>query len=80
MVNLIYTIIPAVSLSIGFYYGFKIGKDSKVPELSDKLKHPLKFIKKKKNQKAQEIEEDKMNKILRNIDNYDGTSLSQEDI
>ena len=70
MINLIYTILPVVCLITGFYFGFKIGKTLELPSIPEKVKHPIKTI----------IEESELNKALKNLDNFDGTSESQEDI
>lgn len=77
MINLIYTIISIVCLSAGFYFGFKIGKTSEMPKIPKKLKHPIKILQEEKKTKK---EEEELSKALRNLDNYDGTSFSQEDI
>ena len=77
MINLIYTILSIACLSAGFYFGFKIGKTSEMPKATEKIKHPIKTIKEEKEQEKA-IEE--LSKELKNLDNYDGTSTSQEDI
>ncbi len=80
MINLIYTILSIVCLSAGFYFGFKIGKFSDFPKVPEEIKHPMRLVKKKKEENRQEKEEEELSKALRNLDNYDGTSFSQEDI
>ena len=75
MVNLIYTALSITCLSVGFYFGFKIGKTSEMPKMTEKLKHPIKTM---QEEKVIAKEEEKLNRELRNLDNY--TSLSQEDI
>ena len=77
MINLIYTILSIACLSAGFYFGFKIGKTSEMPKVPEKIKHPIKTIKVEKEQKQFESE---LNKALKNLDNFDGTPESQEDI
>lgn len=77
MINLIYTILPTVCIIAGFYFGFKIGKTSEIPKVSERVKHPIKTIKAEKEQKEAENE---LNKALKNLDNFDGTSESQEDL
>lgn len=77
MINLIYTILPIVCLIAGFYFGFKIGKTSEIPKISEKAKHPIKTIIEEMEQKEAESE---LNKALKNLDNFDGTPESQEDI
>ena len=77
MINLIYVVFPVVCLSAGFCFGFKIGKTSEIPKVTEKIKHPIKTSKEEKEQEKV-IEE--LSKELRNLDNYDGTSMSQEEI
>lgn len=77
MINLIYTILSIACLSTGFYFGFKIGKTSEMPKVPEKIKHPIKTM---KVEKEQEQFESKLNKELKNLDNFDGTPESQEDI
>lgn len=77
MINLIYVVFPVVCLSAGFYFGFKIGKTSEMPQMTEKVKHPIKTIKEEKEQEKA-IEE--LSKGLKNLDNYDGTPISQEEI
>ena len=79
MINLIYTILTVVCLSAGFYFGFRVGKDSEIPKfkIPEKVKHPIKTF---KEEKEQNKEDEELSKALKNLDNYDGTSLNQEDI
>ncbi len=76
MIDLIYSILLIVCLSSGFYFGFKIGKTSEMPKISKNIVHPIKTI---KEQKELEKKDSELSKALNNLDNYDGTSLSQED-
>lgn len=77
MINLIYTILPIVCLITGFYFGFKIGKTEDIPSVPEKIRHSIKTAK-EENEKKKEGE--KLSKALRNLDNYDGTPTSQEEI
>ena len=77
MINLIYTILSIACLSAGFYFGFKIGKTLEMPKVSEKIIHPIKTI---KVEKEHEQFESELNKALKNLDNFDGTPESQEDI
>lgn len=77
MINLIYTFLSIVCLSAGFYFGFKIGKTLEMPRVPERVKHPIETIKKQKQQKKIE---DELNKALKNLDNFDGTAESQEEL
>lgn len=75
MVNLIYTILPIITLIVGFYFGFKIGKENEIPKTE--VKSPIKIMqeykeKKEEKKKADEEEQLKaeMTTYLENIDNY----------
>ncbi len=78
MINLIYTILCILCLCMGFYFGFKIGKEKKIPEI--KIKTPTQIVKQYKEDKRQEKEIERFNKILTNIDNYNGTRDYQEEV
>ena len=68
-----YSIIPTLCLCIGFYFGFKIGKTNKIPNINEIIKD--------NKEKAEEAREgETMSRILSNIDNYDGTPKGQEEI
>ena len=51
------------------------GKDITMPNLN-----PLEAYRKSEAKKAVRNEQDKMSKIMRNIERYDGTSKGQEDV
>lgn len=65
-----------------FFVGAKVGqtvasgKDIEVPT----IKSPLEMVKDHQEKKAYEHERNKINTLLANIDNYDGTSIGQKDI
>lgn len=66
------SIISALCICIGFYFGFKIGRTGELP-------------KRKTRQQIKQEDEDKkkiskFEKSLGNIDRYDGSSNGQEDI
>lgn len=69
MINLIYTLLTILCLCIGFYFGFKIGKNSEIPDLP-KIKTPKQIIKEKKEEKQEEEKLNEMNRFLENIDNF----------
>lgn len=62
---------------VGANVGQAVSKGEKVetPKLN-----PLKAVKENRARKAAEIEQEKRNKVLRNIERYDGTSKGQEDV
>lgn len=71
--TILYSIVPALCLCIGFYFGFKLGKTNELPNIKREIKES----------KAREMELkglEEINKILGNIDRYDGSSRGQEDI
>ena len=39
MINFLYVVFPVVCLSVGFYFGFNIGKTSEMPKATEKIKH-----------------------------------------
>ena len=81
MINLIYTTLCIISLCIGFFVGYKIGKGEKI-EVS--VPNPVKTVKEKiENKKQNDILNEKLeelNKIYYNIEHYDGTSNGQKEV
>lgn len=66
--NLIYTIMPIVSLMVGFYFGYKIGKDHEIPKVE--VKTPGKIIEEHKEKKKEKKETEELEQYLSNIDNF----------
>ena len=80
----ILTIIAVGALNIAcFYFGSLVGqkvvKGEKI-ELPNPIHAIQENVKKREEEKEAEIERQKMEKILRNIENYDGTFAGQEDV
>lgn len=64
-----------------FFIGAKVGQTvSKGEEIKLPTVNPIDAIKERKDRKAAEFEQDRVNTILRNIENYDGTGAHQEDV
>lgn len=66
IVNLIYSIIPGLCICIGFYFGFRIGKEKEIP----KIKTISEVIEEKKEIAEEKKEKNIMTDYLSNIDNY----------
>lgn len=69
MINVILYITPIITLIVGFYFGFRIGKEKEIPEIN-----PVKVVKENIEQAKEEKETKKEREILEqymeNIDNY----------
>lgn len=64
-----------------FTVGAKVGQTvSNGEKVEMPNANPFKAIKENRARKAVEEEQEKVNKILRNIERYDGTSRGQEDV
>lgn len=74
--TILYSIIPALCLCIGFYFGFKLGKTNELPNVAN-IKREIKENKIRE-EELKDIEE--INKVLGNLDRYDGSPKGQEDI
>lgn len=62
-------------------FGVKIGQTvSKGENVEMPNLNPLKAYREHQSRKEMEREQDKMSKVLRNIERYDGTSRGQEDV
>lgn len=71
--QILYSIITALCLCIGFYFGFKLGRTNELPKL-------IKTKEQVKKEKQEEKEISRLEKELKNLNNYKGTSKGQEDI
>lgn len=71
--QLLYSIITALCLCIGFYFGFKIGRTNELPKV-------IKSRRQIKQEKQEEKEMSRLEKELKNLNNYTGTSKGQEEI
>lgn len=69
LINLIYTILPIVTMIIGFCLGFNIKKRDELPEIPE-IKAPSTMIRERKKRKQEEQKEDEIAIYLENIDNY----------
>ena len=64
-----------------FFIGAKVGQAASKGEPIELPKiDPLKAIREREDRKEAEREQEKYEAILRNIENYDGTSRGQEDV
>lgn len=74
MINLIYTILPIITLIIGFCFGFYLNMEREIPKLQ--VRTPTKIIKEYKREKKKEQEETEMEQYMENIDNYPNNQKS----
>lgn len=70
--QILYSITTALCLCIGFYFGFKLGRNNELPRFKTRTE--------RKQVQEEKEEADVLNKILKNLDRYDGSSKGQEDI
>lgn len=64
-----------------FFIGAKVGQTvSKGEKLEMPSIDPLKPVREHQERKEAEIEQNRVDTILRNIENYDGTGRGQEDV
>lgn len=64
-----------------FFIGAKVGQTASKGEPIELPKvDPLKAIRERDDRKEAEREQERYNAIMRNIENYDGTSRGQEDV
>ena len=59
-----------------FYAGFKLGKNDRLPEI--KIESPIKKIEARKKTAEQQAALERTNKLLRNLENYQGDARGQE--
>ena len=71
----------AASNIMCFYIGAKVGqKTAKGEEVETPTINPFKAYREMEAKKEAEREQSKFDTIMRNIDNYDGTSYGQEEV
>lgn len=64
-----------------FFIGAKVGqKVSKGEDIKLPIPDPVEFRRKREEKKHAEKEQERMNIIMRNLDNYDGTGRNQKDV
>lgn len=64
-----------------FVVGAKVGQTvSKGEEIKTPEFKPLQAVRERKAKKEAEMEQDRINTIMRNIESYDGTGNGQEDV
>ena len=67
--------------AVCFFLGAKVGQKVKKDEpIQMPSLNPMKPIRERESRRITERELNKINVILQNIDNYDGTSLGQKDV
>ena len=69
---MLFSVITALALCVGFYFGFKIGRTGDLPKI--KTRKQIKEIQEENKEKR------KFQKALNNLDTYDGTDKGQEEI
>lgn len=69
--NILYSIVPAITMVIGFYFGYKLRDTDKKDKLPD-LKTPRQIIKEHKERVEEEKEIAEAKKWIEEIDNYNG--------
>lgn len=66
---MINSIIPIICLILGFYFGFKIGKEKEIPTIN-----PVKIVKEEveqaKEEKKSKKEKEILEQYIENLDNY----------
>ena len=68
MINLVYVIMPIIAMMIGFYFGYRIGKDKEIPEVT--IKTPTEIVEEmKENKEVRDFDRD-LQDFMTNIDNY----------
>lgn len=77
---LLIAVVSALNI-VCFFVGAKVGQTvSKGETLETPSVNPMKAIQERRERRAAEEEQRKIDTILRNIDNYDGTEHGQEDV
>lgn len=70
--ELVNTLITVFCLIFGFYAGYKLGKDQKLPKIPRQIVHPIQTIKENEKSKEEESKLEAFQKDLEELDNYGG--------
>ena len=70
--ELVNTLITVFCLIFGFYAGYKLGKDQKLPKVPKEVLHPIQTIKENEKSKEEEEKLKEFQKDLEELDNYGG--------
>ena len=74
--ELIYTIISILCLCLGFYVGYRLGKDKELPKAPKEVIHPIRTIKDNiESSRAERAEDERLQELqddLAELDAYDG--------
>lgn len=86
---ILYSIIPALCLCIGFYFGFKLGRTNELPNFKkteevqeNSIEEPVQENEtEEKDEETEEMKEIKrLGQTWSNLNNYDGSSKGQEEV
>jgi hypothetical protein len=81
----LYGISVGILVLVSYYLGARIGqKVAKNEDLTEVIPHPIReYRERKREERDQEEEREKAHRydtIMKNIDNYDGSGVGQEDV
>ncbi len=65
---------------LSFYMGAILGRGGQIADKEIKLPNPMKAYKEHKEKLEVKKEQERLDIVMQNIDNYDGTSNNQKDI
>ena len=68
MINVIFMIMPVITLIMGFYFGYRIGKDQEIPKVE--IKTPMEIVEEIKERHEEKEFTDDLSDNIDNIDNY----------
>lgn len=73
--------IVSTSNAVCFFVGAKVGQTvSKGEPIETPTLNPMKLIREREDRKEAEKEQERIETIMRNIENYDGTGYGQKDV
>jgi hypothetical protein len=76
MFNLIYTILPIIALMIGFYFGYRIGKDKEITKVElNPVKVIAKNVEDKREREQAKKDAEEIDTYLSNLDNYPNNQI-----
>lgn len=68
MINVVYMIMPIITMIVGFYFGYRIGKDKEIPQIE--IKTPVEIVEDIKEKHESKEFDKELQEFMSNIDNY----------
>jgi hypothetical protein len=66
-------IMPIIAMIMGFYFGYRIGKDKELPKVE--IKTPIEIIEEYKEKQQEKQDKEELEQYLANLDNFPNNQI-----